>query len=137
MSETGLIPIPGSAICVINAGLHDMLIKKVTDAAYINNIRWYIRTMQSSGVCTHVVWLQTTAVLQHRYPYPSLSNSRIREWNRLVSGIFQGSEFRDNVTIIDPFEESVNWPHDDKVHLNAKWYTSLAMTLKDVYKNAS
>jgi hypothetical protein len=52
MSETELIPIPGSAICVINAGLHYRLIKDVTDAAYINNVRWYIRTMQNSGVCT-------------------------------------------------------------------------------------
>ena len=128
--ERWLVPISDSAICVINAGLHDMLVKNITDNAYVNNVRWYIRTIRGSGVCMHIIWVHTTAVFHHIY----LSNSRIRKWNHLINDMLLDSEFRDFVTIIDTFEESLNWPHNDKVHLNAEWYRSLAMTLKNLYK---
>jgi hypothetical protein len=109
-------------ICIVNTGVHDMIILKSDGKTYIKNLEWYLTLIQPC--CKHLVWIQTTAVLdQESLPQ---KNSIIKVWNAKVQTLLQGKRFQNWTSIVDPYNASLYWPHADNVHLNISYYAALA-----------
>ena len=128
-SQTPATPVVSKAICVVNSGIHDMAVVGITDAAYLLNVRFYLRALRGTGVCAHFVWLQTTAVSGNNTEHPQ-NTARIGQWNDLVRGLLEEREFGDLATIVDPLSKS--WGHVDHVHLSSSYYLQLAKLFLDL-----
>jgi hypothetical protein len=109
-------------ICIVNTGLHDMIILKRDGKTFIKNLEWYLTLIQPC--CKHLVWIQTTAVLDEE-SRPQ-KNSIIKVWNAKVQALLQGKRFQNWTSIVDPYNASLYWPHADNVHLNMTYYAALA-----------
>ena len=108
-------------VCVVNTGVHDQGIAGITTAGYMANIRWYFRLLDPA--CVHIVWLHSTAPASDNFPQHTDS---LRKWNNEVANFLLNDDvLREKSSVVDIFETSISWPHDDNVHMKVDWYYSL------------
>ena len=140
----------GKPICVARAGFHDMALPGANVQQFVQNVVELIQLLLQQ--CAHVVWLQNTAPLQpHDYYHDDNRTTtssrrirvsyrqtveRVRQYNEAVYTSllnYNGSHGRatnstissNDITIMDVFEASIDWPHQDNIHLNEKWNRAL------------
>lgn len=108
--------------CIVNTGIHDMIVLNKDGKTFIKNLNWYLTTIQPC--CKHLIWIQLSAVLDD--PSRPQTNSIIKVWNTKVHKLLQGERFSNWTSIVDPYNASLFWPHADNVHLNTSYYAALA-----------
>ena len=120
----------GRPICVVSAGIHDMTIPDIGLAKFLVNVEWYLGLLMEP--CGHIVWLQNTAPERldsqesQDTKYPQTQES-IKEWNDAVHQVLVNSQRlpQERITIVDVFEASRDFNHQDNVHLAGQWYRAL------------
>ena len=121
----------GHPVCVASAGIHDLAVPHNTQQQFVANVEWFLHVLLAP--CSHVIWLQNTAPLkknasQTDLPYPQ-NQVNMRQWNEAVHYHLNASQTlpKERLTIIDPFDASIDYPHNDNVHLITEWYKALGM----------
>jgi len=109
-------------ICVVNTGIHDMLILDSDGDTFVENVAWYVTLIQPC--CRHLIWIQLTAILDDE-AYRQ-RNWVIELWNSKVQTLLQGDRFHNWTTVVDPYTVSMTWPHNDNVHLNQSYYEAFS-----------
>jgi hypothetical protein len=109
-------------VCIVNTGIHDMIVLKKDGKTFIKNLDWYLTMIQPC--CKRLIWIQLSAVLDD--PSRPQKNSIIKVWNTKVHKLLQGERFSNWTSIVDPYNASLFWPHMDNVHLNTSYYAALA-----------
>lgn len=118
-------------VCVVNSGVHDMIILNEDGEAYISNVEWYLSLLQPC--CKHLIWIQMTASLDD--PSRPQKNSIIEVWNAKVHALLQGELFSNWTSIVDPYNASLFWQHQDNVHLSHSYYVALADLFSPFFVN--
>ncbi|CAG2205017.1 unnamed protein product [Mytilus edulis] len=72
-------------VCVVNSGIHDMMLPALTDQLYVQNVQFYVQHLVHT--CQNVIWISTTAVRGDKI-FPQ-NNRRIQLWNRLIKGMIR------------------------------------------------
>jgi hypothetical protein len=112
-------------VCVVNTGIHDVVLN-LTVNTYVENVRWYLELLHPT-VCQYIIWLYTTAPQTEDFLQKT---SVLKKWNEAVPDMIAGhNELSRSSVIIDHFEASRKWPHNDNVHLNQKFYKALGTLL--------
>jgi hypothetical protein len=113
----------GHPICIVGAGLHDINIPEIQLEAFLENVRWYLDLL--SPVCDHVVWVSNNSPLTDEY-----AQKKTNEWNLAVRNLLME---RDHTSFVDVFAASVEYAHEDNIHMSSEWYNLLGkMFLKVV-----
>lgn len=112
--------------CFVNSGMHDLKLKAVTDAIFIEHVKTYIKLIQPA--CKKIIWISQTSVRN-----TSFNNKIIKRRNYLVKNMlkytFPTTEF------LDIYEMSNRKNiHTDGVHLNTEFYRSVSLILQK-YRN--
>ena len=70
--------------------------------------------------------------------YPQ-TQAKVQEWNQGVYDRLYSSNkmnlAKDQITIVDVFEASLNTPHVDNIHLSGEWYQELGIFFQQVANN--
>lgn len=106
--------------CVANAGIHDERLGLNASESYSLFVRQYMALLVKA--CARIVWLTTSAA---RTDADLQKNWHMRAQNARVT-----AEMPAYVNIIDVFNASHSGPfsHADNVHMNEKYYETLART---------
>jgi hypothetical protein len=131
----------GRPICVVCAGIHDIYLPEITLSKFLNNVEWYLELLLEKA-CGHVVWILNTAPLNKDAndtaggPYPQ-NQVNMQEWNEGVYKWLNATERlpRNRITVIDAFEASRNFPHEDNIHLAGAWYNTLGAFFQQTAQN--
>ncbi|XP_052084424.1 uncharacterized protein LOC127721669 [Mytilus californianus] len=108
-------------VCVVNSGLHDMILPALTDRHYVKNVHFYVQHLVQT--CQNVIWISTTAVRGDK-GFPQ-NNRRIHRWNRLIKDMVR-NKFP-NVGFMDMFPiTNSTKAHTDNVHLTESVYKLIA-----------
>jgi hypothetical protein len=129
----------GKPICIMSAGIHDMIIRYhqirsgkvhgfVVRAQYQENLKWLLTLFQP--VCDHIIWLGNTANGHEKnnimYPLPAVKIQTMESMKQMdtdVKEVIQANpQFHNLVSFIDVHEASLLHPHDDFIHLTPEWY---------------
>lgn len=117
----------GPTACVIGSGFHDMLVPSITLPRFIANVKWYLRLLHPT--CGHFIWLANTApasATQHRFDQKW---GRTLEWNTAVRNLLERTpDLRHKSSFMDVFHASMNFSHNDNLHMHPTWYNSLGAT---------
>ena len=119
--------------CVVNSGLHDMLIPGISDAQYIENVIYYLNNLKS---CFRIIWLHTSSVGIGHSLYGPTANTRIRSWNSLLHN---NDMFLKIVhSQIDLYNVSLKAKREDHVHFGQEYYDYVASILyKEMIDNST
>ena len=122
--------------CVVNSGLHDMLIPGISDAQYIENVIYYLNNLKN---CFRITWLHTSSVGSGNSLFGPTTNTRIKSWNGLLR---KNDSFLKIVhSQIDLYNVSLKAKRDGPTHFGREYYDYIASILyKDapiLYKDAS
>lgn len=123
-----------SATCFLGAGVHDITIKGITLEAYIANVEWYLDLLRP--ICSKYVWIYNAAPASDESRYPQTIENTF-EWNEAVGSLLRSDKYRSVSTIIDVYDASTKWPHDDHVHMDKGWYGALASLFLKVRKQVN
>jgi hypothetical protein len=120
----------GRPMCVVSAGIHDCTVRGITTAIYIQNVEWYVNIVFQQ--CDYVIWVANNCPLQDDHEQ---TKALLYEWNMAVQEVLLSSPFfRQNSFFLDVFDSSIDYPHDDNMHMSWSWYgllASLFRTLMD------
>ena len=109
-------------ICVVNTGHHDMAILDPNGTTFIENTARYFTLLQPC--CRHLIRIQSTST-RNEQDQPQ-KNSLIELWNGKVISLLQEKRFQNWTSIVDPYNISMTWSHQDNVHLSQNYYKALA-----------
>ena len=112
------------SLCVINSGVHDMVISGLTTFDYILNVKEYLELV--FPVCLHIVWIETTAPRGDKGYRQTVAVTR--EWNSALNSLLK-TYFHHRVSVVHVFEKSLKATHVDNIHLHVSWYRELARSL--------
>eukprot|EP00538_Stauroneis_constricta_P008884 CAMPEP_0119551582 /NCGR_PEP_ID=MMETSP1352-20130426/4789_1 /TAXON_ID=265584 /ORGANISM="Stauroneis constricta, Strain CCMP1120" /LENGTH=400 /DNA_ID=CAMNT_0007597663 /DNA_START=48 /DNA_END=1250 /DNA_ORIENTATION=- len=126
------------AICIVNTGLHDMIIPNITTRLYVHNVLDYWKLLLTTDderfhpACAHLIWVSTSATMGFD---KVIRNDFIEEWNQALLDLFSSSSkrtptqailtasfLRDHITIVDVYDNSLHAKHMDNVHLDPEEY---------------
>lgn len=133
----------GKPICIMSAGIHDMIIRfnkmkrgdDDIEHKYKENIRWLLATFQPE--CKHIIWLGNTANGHEKnntmfpileYKIQTMENMKKIDTD-VKDVIMENPEFSSMVSFIDVHHASLFRPHDDFIHMGPKWYGQLGVWL--------
>ncbi|VDI31093.1 Hypothetical predicted protein [Mytilus galloprovincialis] len=108
-------------VCVVNSGLHDMVLPALTDRLYVKNVQFYVQYLVQT--CQNVIWISLTAVRGDK-TYPQ-TNRRIQLLNRLVKVLIREKFPKVGFMDLFPLSNSTK-AHRDNVHLTPALYKLLA-----------
>lgn len=138
----------GRPICVVNTGHHDIDIRDITLEQHIKNVQWYIELLLPQ--CQFIVWIETTAPLTDLWVQ---TKNATRAWNTAVYDMLssldadlssmerkratekeKGPSSSNNnhlrngnrIFYMKTFDSSMDFPHDDNIHLESSWYRSMS-----------
>ena len=113
-------------ICVMSAGIHDIVVKDITTAAYQNNVQFLLKTFKN--VCEHIIWLGNTAPLRDDTEYKQTVVSMC-DFEVAVQRILTSSTSDDTISYVNVFNASESYFHKDRIHMGDDWYRSLGNDL--------
>ncbi|CAG2193881.1 unnamed protein product [Mytilus edulis] len=108
-------------VCVVNSGIHDMVLPALTDQHYVKNVHFYVQHLVQT--CQNVIWICTTAVRGDKIF--SQNNRRIQLWNILIKEMLRNKFPRVGLMDFFSFSNSTK-AHSDNVHLTPALYKFLA-----------
>jgi hypothetical protein len=118
----------GKPVCVVNTGIHDVLIPHITTAKFLSNVEWYLSLL--SQQCEYIIWIATTAPETDQRVQKI---SQTQSWNVGVKNILSRTpELLHKIAFVDVFEASRSWPHRDNIHMDSAWYEQLGRLISDV-----
>lgn len=124
----------GRPICVVGTGHHDAAVPNITLHVYLQNVQWYLELIMQQ--CDYIIWISNNAPATDEY------HQTVRgtyEWNIAVRDMFflsnKNRSIRSNIFLIDVFNASQTYDHDDNIHMADAWYQSLASFLQNVMQN--
>ena len=112
----------GKPICVLSAGIHDVLIPNITKEIFVQNVKHLLTNF--TRVCESIVWLGNTAPTRDDSDYPQ-TPALVKTWNMAVREMIAQSNFGPAVLFIDVHTASKVYPRMDRIHMQDKWYELL------------
>jgi hypothetical protein len=119
----------GRPICVVGAGHHDAGIPNITKAVFLTNVERYLNLL--SAQCDHIIWLSNNSPLTDDAVQKI---NQTREWNLGVRDILV---HRNKSSFVDVFEASRDFPHEDDLHMDSRWYDLLGGMLLQIVKGST
>ena len=114
----------GKPVCVISSGIHDVTIANITVLDLLQNVKLLLAKF--IPVCTHVIWLGSTAPLNDPDKNFIQTIPLMKEWDSSVKEMIQiDAEFQESISFIDVYNASLKYGHNDHVHMNNTWYQIL------------
>jgi hypothetical protein len=112
----------GRPVCVVSAGIHDCTVHDITTEIYLQNVQWYLGIVFQQ--CDYVIWVANNCPLRDEYKQ---TKALMHHWNVAVQEVLLSTPFfRQNSFFLDVFESSINYPHEDNMHMKWSWYGLLA-----------
>ena len=112
----------GKPICVLGAGIHDILLDGITTEDFVRNVKFMLTVMMP--VCEHLVWLGNTTNGRKSEYLQTMRQMKI--WDRAVKELIESEpELLKLSSFIDVIDASLTFPHADFIHMNDKWYSQL------------
>lgn len=121
----------GLPICVINTSAHDSMLDSITVEGYIKNVNWYLNLFVSE--CSHIVWLSNTAPANDATNFPQ-TERLMKSYDEAVMKLLTHSRVLNRMSsFINVFDESMNWPHADHIHMNDSFYHKLGEWMVETF----
>eukprot|EP00555_Chaetoceros_dichaeta_P015286 CAMPEP_0198274304 /NCGR_PEP_ID=MMETSP1447-20131203/59874_1 /TAXON_ID=420782 /ORGANISM="Chaetoceros dichaeta, Strain CCMP1751" /LENGTH=381 /DNA_ID=CAMNT_0043968387 /DNA_START=323 /DNA_END=1468 /DNA_ORIENTATION=- len=119
----------GLPICVVNTGIHDVIV--ATREKFLRNVKWYVGLLTPQ--CSMIVWITTTAPATDDFDQKL---NQTKSWNDGVIKCFReegSSELLDKLFVVDVYAASINYTHDDNSHMVGSWYSNLGTLLYQTF----
>jgi hypothetical protein len=118
----------GRPLSVVSAGHHVIWLPNITKEIYLENIHWYLGIL--SQQCDFILWVANNALDDDKFVE---TRSQTFEWNMAVQDLLLANrEFRRKSFFLDAFNDSLEYPHGDNVHMEYPWYAALATFFRRV-----
>lgn len=114
----------GMPVCVISAGMHDVKNANISVQDFLRNVKFLLTNFKA--ICGHIIWLGSTAPSDVPYRKYVQTIKLMKEWDSSVKEMLRiDAEIRDSISFIDIYNASLNYGHENHLHMNNTWYQIL------------